>query len=69
MILDRDGYMKPPEDQRVEGYVWKLKKPLYGLDDASRKFWLKLKDTLVSVGLKIMPGDESFYYLQEESSG
>ena len=31
-ILDREVYMKLPEDQRVDGYVWKLKKPLYGLD-------------------------------------
>ena len=23
-----------------EGILWKLKKPLHGLDDTSRKFWL-----------------------------
>ena len=39
---------------------------MYGLDDASGKFWLKVKETLVSLGLKIMPGDETFYYLHEE---
>ena len=33
--LDRDGYMKPSEDQRIERYIWKLKKPLYGLDNTS----------------------------------
>ena len=53
--LDRDIFIKPPKDQRVEGYVWKLKKPLCGLDDASRKFWLRLRYTLVSIGLKVMP--------------
>ena len=58
--LDRDVFMQPPTDQRTEGYVWKLKKPLYGLDDASRKFWLKLKDTLVALGMKVMLGDEAF---------
>ena len=47
--LDSDVYMKPSKDQQVGRYVWKLKKPLYGLDDASRKFWLKFKDTLISV--------------------
>ena len=53
-ILDREVSMMPPDDQRVDGYMWKLKKPLYGLDDASRKFWLKLKNTLVKLGLRVM---------------
>ena len=38
---------------------------LYGLDDASRNFWLKLKETLVALELKVMPGDEAFYYIHE----
>ena len=40
-----------------------LRKPL---DDTSRKFWLKLKETLVALGLKVMPGDEAFYYIHEK---
>ena len=35
---------------------------MYGLDDASRKFWLKVRQTLTEFGLKTMPGDEAFYY-------
>ena len=62
--LDKEVYMKIPEDQRVEGYVRKLRKPLFGLDDASTKFWLK--DTLVVLGFKVMPGDETFHYLHED---
>ena len=60
--LDREVYMKPPEDIRKQGKIWKLLKPLYGLDDASRKFWLKVKETLIKLGLKTLPGDEAFYY-------
>ena len=41
--LDRDVFLMPPKDIRKEGYVWKLKKPLYGLNDDSRKFWLREK--------------------------
>ena len=33
--LDRDVYMLPPADIRKPGIIWKLKKTLYGLDDAS----------------------------------
>lgn len=36
--LDRDVFIEPPKDLKKEGVLWKLKKPLYGLDDASRKF-------------------------------
>ena len=39
---------------------------MYGLDDASRMFWLKLKDILVSIRLKVMPGYEVFHYIHEE---
>merc|ERR1712002_1035871 len=44
--LDREVYVKPPKDQEKEGIIWKLLKPLYGLDDASRKFYLKVRETL-----------------------
>ena len=37
-VLDREVLVKPPDDVRKSGIVWWLKKPLYGLDDASRKF-------------------------------
>ena len=39
--LDREVYMEPPKDVKKEGKIWKLKKPLYRLNDASCKFWLK----------------------------
>ena len=58
--LDRDVFMLPPTDIQKPGIVLKLKKPLYGLDDASRKFWLRVKEVLKTIGLKVMEGDESF---------
>ena len=38
--LDRDVFVEPPSDIKKPGIVWRLKKPLYGLDDASCKVWL-----------------------------
>ena len=32
--LDRDVYMVPPKDVKKESVLWKLRKPLYSLNDA-----------------------------------
>ena len=64
--FDREVFVKPLEDQRKEGWLWKLKIPLYSLDDASCMFLLKGKGTLFSLGLKIMPRDAAFHYLYED---
>ena len=60
--LDREVFVRPPDDIKKEGIIWKLLKPLYGLDDASRKFCLKVKETFMELGLKTLPGDDAFYY-------
>ena len=40
-----------------------VKETPLGLDDASHKFWLRVKEFLKTIGLKVMEGDEAFYYL------
>ena len=34
--------------------------------EASRKFWLRVKEVLLEIGLKIMEGDKAFYYLHQD---
>ena len=60
--LQRDVYVVPPKDLAETGIIWKLKKPLYGLNDASRRFWLRVKKIFEDESLKTLPGDEAFYY-------
>ena len=50
--LDRDVYLLPPKDIRKEGYIWRLKKPLYGLNDALRKLWLRVQELFAELGLQ-----------------
>ena len=63
--LDRDVYMEAPKDVRKEGFLWRLK-PLYGLNDASRKFWLKAKKIFQDEGMEPMPGDQASYVKRRE---
>ena len=67
--LDRDVFLKPPKDIKKEKIIWKLKKPLYGLNDASRKFWLRVKSIFKELGLRKLDGDKAVYYkLNEEGN-
>ena len=52
---------------KKEGIVWKLVKPLYGLKDASRKFWLKVREIFKKEELKIVKGDEAFYFTHRDN--
>merc|ERR1712030_41308 len=66
--LEREIFLKPPPDVKKEGILWKLKKPLYGLNDASRKFWLKIKEVFKNFGLRKVDGDEAMY-LRNDGNG
>ena len=44
--------------------VWKLKKPVYGLVDASRQWFITVKKFLESLGLKQSLGDSCLFYYQ-----
>ena len=45
--LQRDVFIHPPQERKVEGVVWKLKKSCYGLYDASRNWYLAVIATLL----------------------
>ena len=44
--ISRDVYLKPPADIRKNGIIWKLRKPVYGLGDSARKWYLTLSEYL-----------------------
>ena len=64
--IERDVYMKPPPEAAKEGVIWKLKKSCYGLYDASRKWFLAVKEQLMNMGMKTVSGDEAFFYMHNK---
>jgi hypothetical protein len=63
--IDREIYLESSKDIKKEGIIWKIKKPLYGFDDASRKFWLKVREILKEGGMQNVIGDQAYYYCRE----
>ena len=69
-VLDREVIMVPPPDQmkyspRGERILWRLRKRLYGLRDASRGFWLEVDDFLLSQGCQRSKHDKATYLLKD----
>ena len=60
--LDRDVYIHPPPEKVNPGKVWKLNKSCYGLYDASRQWFMAVRETLISMGMKSLSGDDALFY-------
>ena len=48
--INRIIYVNPPKQFRTDGQVWRLLKPVYGLNDASRQWYQSLREELVHLG-------------------
>jgi len=59
--LDRDIFIKPPNGFEERHKLWKLKKCLYGLNDAARKFYLSVKSCLLRLGCKMSNLEPAFF--------
>ena len=38
--------MEPPQEAKKDRIIWKLRKSVYGMNDAGRKWFLKVEETL-----------------------
>ena len=63
--IDRDLYIKPPKECRKENVIWKLKKVVYGLTDASRSWYLRVNEVLDKLGMKKSSIDNAVYTFGE----
>ena len=69
--ITREVYLKPPKEAQQKGKLWKLLRCVYGLDDASRQFYLKVKDQLLGIGCKCSRYDQAIftYYIDGYLAG
>ena len=62
-IMERVVFVKPPREASTgKDVVWKLKKCLYGLSDASRQFYLSVRERMLSVGCLQSKVEPSLFY-------
>ena len=66
--LSREIYVRLPEEfEKDKSMVYKLKKPLYGLSDAGRQFWLKVTKIFKENGYKAILGDDCMFRKVDEN--
>jgi hypothetical protein len=64
--LDEEIFMKVPKGVMSDGKYWKLKKVLYGLKQAGRKWKERLDEVLVKLGFEKTRSDDCLYILHEK---
>ena len=60
--LEREVYILPPKEANESGKLWRLKKCVYGLSDASLKWYNKVKKTIKNLGGEISDIDPAVFY-------
>ena len=66
-LLDRNAYVKPPADLKLYGKVWKLRKCVYSLSDASLYWYDRVKSVMIDMGANMSKVDPAvFYWLNEK---
>ncbi len=60
--FDRPVYLIPPVEAKVSNvYIWKLAKSVYGLSDASRSWYLTVKNSLLKLGAQVSKHDQAIF--------
>ena len=66
--LERELYLQPPPEVQEPGMIWKLKRCIYGLDDAPRAWYERVEQELVSLGGKSSRYDDAVFLWHGEDS-
>ena len=66
--IDREIYLKPPSDICPASEIWRLKRCIYGLNDAPRSWYERVKAVLLQLGGTVSAYDNALF-LWHDGSG
>ena len=66
--LNRKVFVKPPREANLTNKLWRLKKCLYGLKDASRQWYLRLKAILKHHGFQKSIYDGGMFFIIKDDT-
>ena len=66
--LTREIYMEPPPEAKVQGKIWKLKKAVYGINDAGRRWYFRVGRAMQNIGWEQSKLDSCFFFHHKEDS-
>ena len=60
--IQRNVYLQPPKEYREAGKVWKLKRCIYGLNDAPRSWYDRIRQELLQLNGKMSEYDNALFF-------
>ena len=66
--LEREVFLKPPSEFKKEGIIWRLNKCVYGLNQASRNWFLTVKRELIHLGAEIPKVDPAYFVWKKDGN-
>ena len=64
--IDRELYVLPPKEAATDK-IWRLNKSVYGLNDASRSWYLRLREALINLGATPIQLDQGIFAWYDKS--
>ena len=66
--LQRDVYVRPPQELHALGQLLKLQKAVYGLMDAPLHWYQALHKSMLSIGVIVVPFDPAIYLFRDHEN-
>ena len=63
--LERDVFLKMPPDVCEKGKIWKLKRCIYGLNDAPRAWYERVKEEFIKLNATRSMFDQALFFWHE----
>ena len=63
--IEREVYIKPPKEAECANRIWKLKRCLYGLNDAARQFFDSVSNELKAIGCVQSDLDPALFFMKQ----